>query len=250
VELSYDTAAGLVTVLINGTAVVSSQPLSFTPNVQYAGFHMNRPAEGGGKVDNFQVETPGAVLISDDFSSGQGPLHGRPAGGGAVTWIARAGAIVVDGHVVDSSAIGGVPFDPSALVDDSTAVVAADVDPSVSEWVAIGFTDLAREPFWAAGQIWVLLRPEGIYTVHSNGTTAPLSFGAIPGLSTNGFHQVELRYETATGLVTVLINDTAVVSSQPLSFTPDIQYAGFHMYRSAEGGGEVDNFQASATLIQ
>jgi len=255
VELSYDTAAGLVTVLINGTVVVSSQPLSFTPDVQYAGFHMFRAADGGGKVGNFQVSADSTVLISDDFSTvlgggGAVPLHGRSVDLGAVSWQARPGAVVASGHVTDSAAIGGVPFDPGALVGDSTAVVAADVDPSGSEWVGVGFTDLARKPFWAVGQIWVLLRPQGTYAVHADGTAVLLGSGTIPGAPTNGFHQVELRYETAGDLVTVLINGTAVVSSQALSFTPAIQYAGFHMYRSAEGGGEIDNFQASATLIQ
>ena len=238
VEVQYAISTNLATVLINGTAVVSSQSLPATPNVQYAGFHMNRSAEGGGKVDNFEVTLGSNVLASDSFTGG-GPLHGRSVDVGGVTWSAEPAAVLGGGRVIDSASIGGIPFDPSTLPGTPTVALTADVNPTSSDWVGVGFADAAASPYWSSGELWVLLQPNGNYIAYALGSQ--LATGTIPGTATNGFHQVEVRYATGSNQATILLNGTAVVSAQTLTSAPNISHAGFHMARA--GGAKIDNFE-------
>ena len=237
VDVRYDTGANTATVLINGTAVVSSQTLASTPDIQYAGFHMHKAAEFGGQIDNFQVTSAGNVVISDSFT-GNGVLNGRTAENGGVQWNTRDGAVISGGVLLDSAAIGGFPFEPSALPDTPTVTLSAEVDPFASDWAAVGFARAADQAYWSYGEFWVLVRPNGLYSIWVAGSQ--LSSGTIPGTAVNGYHHVELSYDTGVNTITVLLNGTAVVSSQSVPSMPDIRYAGFHMHTS--GGGKIDNF--------
>jgi len=197
------------------------------------------------ELDNFQVATisPAVdVLIADTFA-GNGPLHGRSAEVGSVTWSAQNGAVTYGGWVLDSAAIAGVPFDPTALPGRPTVAVAAGVDPYASVAVSVGFSSQAATAYQVAGQLFVRLKPDGTYAVFADGSLQPL--GTIPGSAVNGFHQVEVRYGTATGMGTVRINGTAVFS-QALTSVPDIQYAGFHVAGGSYGGTKIDDFRVLA----
>lgn len=190
---------------------------------------------------------PGNLHIADTFSSGGGPLHGRLTEIGEATWVARSGARVSSGKVIDSAAIGGVPFNPRTLPGNPIVEMSADVNPTNTGWNAVGFSSSDTRPFWAAGQLWVNLRPQGSYFVHGDGQV--LAQGTIPGSPTGGYHQIDIRFDTGSRLATVQLNGTQVLS-QILALMPNIQFAGFHMHQSAEFGGQVDNFQVADVTSQ
>ncbi len=246
VEVRYDSAASSGTILINGITVVSGASLGFTPGVQFAGFHMQKAREGGGKLDDFEVRklgSPDQVLISDSFT-GAGSLDGRTADVGGVSWSARRAAWTTGGRVVDLAAIGGVPVNPATLGSFPTLRVSADADPTSSEWVGVGLADQATGKYWAAGQLWALVRPAGTFEAYGGGVL--LASGTIPGTPSGAYHHIEVRYDTSTLQAVVLLNGIQVYSGT-LGSALGVSYAGFHMHGAAEGGGKVDNFAVAST---
>jgi serine protease len=247
VEIHYTPSTRLATFFLNGTQVVS-QVLASAPDIQYAGFHMYVAAEGGARLDNFEVQVPTAstpMVITDAFSGG-GPLNGRTAESGNAQWTARDAARVGGGRVQDSAAIAGVPFDPSTHPGERMLTLTADLDPFKSDWVGTGFASGPNQAYWSIGQLWVLVRPSGSYSVSANRTT--VATGTIPGTATNGYHHAEIQYNTQTRLATILLNGVQVFSGT-LASAPDIQYAGFHMHTAAEGGGKIDNFEVRSVAL-
>ena len=160
---------------------------------------------------------------------------------GGVAWNARPGAVVGNGWLVDSAAIGGIPFDLGSFPGASTTTISAQVDPLASGWVAIGFADSADGSYIQHGELWVLVRTNGKYVIWAVGSR--LQVGDIPGIAIEGFHRVELTYDPGANTATVRINGTAVMTSQPLPSTPDIHFAGFHMFKAGDGGSKIDNFE-------
>ncbi len=246
VEVRYRVERNETTVLINGVTVLADLDLGFTPDIQYAGLHLHGAAENGTKIDSFEVRrvsAPAAVLISDGFT-GSGALHGRLTDVGGVTWTARSGAVLSGGTVTDGAAIAGLPLALPSF--PGLLTLEADVAPAGSEWAGIGFANQPTTAYWSAGQLWVLLRPAGTYTVFANGTAIQLATGTIPGAPISGFHHVELRLDRAANTATVLLNGVTVLTGQPLGFTPAISHAGFHLYRANEAV-RLDNFEVVAT---
>jgi serine protease len=239
-KVQYTPSTRQAVVLINNVQVFS-QILAVAPDIRYAGFHMYQSA--GGRLDNFQVLSQGVAVISDTFS-GSGSVHGRPTPVGGVTWTAQPGAVLSADAVIDGGAIAGVPFNPSTLVGNPTVAVSADADPALSDWVGVGFADQATEPYWSNGKLWVLVRSNNGYSVFT--PAGQVANGTIPGAPINGFHRLLVRFTPSTLQATVSINGVQVYS-QTLTTAPDIRYAGFHMYRAAEGGGKLDNFEVTAT---
>mgnify|MGYP006202096397 CR=1 FL=1 len=85
------------------------------------------------------------------------------------------------------------------------------------------------------------ISPTGTYGARANGSV--ISSGAIPGVAVNGFHQVEIRYETASRRARFYINGTEV-GAQVLASPPDLSYAAFHVHG---GAGSIDDFQVLST---
>ncbi len=245
IEVRYDSAANTGTILINGVTVVSGAALGFTPDVQYAGFQMYRAAEGGGKLDDFLVSKASAPyqVISDSFT-GTGSLDGRSTDVGGVVWSAEAGAWTTGGRVVDRAAVGGVPVDPAMLGAYPTLRVSADANPTSSDWVGVGLANQATTAYWAAGQLWALVRSTGTFEAYGGGSL--LASGTIPGTPSGGFDHIEVRYDTVTLQAVVLVNGVQVYSGT-LGSALSVSYAGFHMQRAAEGAGKLDNFLVVST---
>lgn len=196
------------------------------------------------------VELAADTVVFDSFANPAGALNGRPVEVGGAVWDAGAGLITRFARLTTRStaSVGGVPFDPEDHPGQPIVRISADVDPTDSSWVGVGFSASPKTAYWDDGQIWVLVRPTGSYNIHSDGTSAPLGSGDIPGSALDGFHHLEILYDTQAKEVTVLINGTAVLTSQPLSFTPDIQYAGLHVLNGTQGKSRVDNFSVRAGM--
>jgi len=247
IEIQYATGTRLATVRINGTQVVS-QVLAAVPDIHHVGLHMYQSAEGGGKVDNFelrQLAPVAQVLIRDTFA-GRGALAGRTTELGSKVWSALRGGSVGSGFVQDSTAIAGVPFDLATLSGNRKVTLAVDVDPFATGWVGVGFANQPASAYWATGQLWVLLRPNDTWTATALG--AQVGSGTIPGTANGGFHHVEIEYITSTRAATVRINGVQVLS-QTLAAVPDIRYAGFHMHQPTSGGDKVDGFRLTSILM-
>lgn len=241
VEIEYDVATNRAAFRLNGVEV-HSQVLAAVPDIRFAGFEMRRAAEGGARLDDLQLTTARAVLLSDTFA-GKGSLDGRQAEVGGV-WSARRGAVVDGDRVVDSAAIGGVPFDLGGLAGDRVVVVRGDVDPTASGWVGLGFASEAAKAYWASGELWALLRESGTYSLHDG--NGPLASGAIPGPLAGGYHEMEIEYHTGSRRAVLRIDGSEVYSGI-LAAAPDIRFAGFHMHGA--GGGKLDDFEVQATVV-
>jgi hypothetical protein len=222
-------------------------PLAFT-GVDTFEYTIADRADGSGLTDNCTVSV--TVVPPDDrigvyydsFSGADGSfLDGRTTEVGGGAWEAGAGAILSNGTVttVDFDTVAGVPVTPTAT---SQLTIAADVDPTGSDWSGFGFASSATGGYGNAGEIWVGLAPAGTYWVHAFGTAVTLASGTIPGTATNGFHHVEIRYDARTRLVTVTLNGVEVVSSQELPAAPNIQFAGFHLRNGTPDVTRLDHF--------
>jgi hypothetical protein len=250
-KLQYDAGTERLDAWINDEHVVAGfnvASLRFTPDIRYAGFHLRNPSlsQRTMKLDDFAVTVGGEpgpqVAIQDGFTNRSpdrdpgDPLTGTVAEVGGTTWSALSGAI---------SQVGGVPFTPPAGVSS----VEADVVMAGSEWVGIGFSNRDRGGYWTHGQAWMLLRPGGGFTVFGNGTQQVLLRGRVqdylPNFNPAAWNRLRIDYDRARNAVSAWINGVLVVDQRALSFTPNIQHAGFHLYNLAtgtQGQMKLDNF--------
>jgi hypothetical protein len=134
--------------------------------------------------------------------------------------------------------------------------LSADVIPPTTanpgDWSALGFAKdsaaVSDSGFYSAnvGQIWMLLSKNGVYSmIASSGTT--LATGSAPLYNSSGFNHLELDYDPATHVTSGRINGVSVLSGfdlDTISFTPAIDEAGFHLFRST--GSAADNFLLSS----
>jgi hypothetical protein len=211
-----------------------------------------------------------AVLISDTFTPGDGTgtiggsVNGQNTEIGGVAWSGRnvweysgSGTLVVD----DFGASGGpntriisVPVSIGGPV-----TLSADVIPPTTanpgDWSALGFAKnsaaVTDSGFYSVnvGQIWMLLTKSGDYSmVASNGNT--LATGPAPIYNASGFNHLELDYDPATHITSGRINGISVVSGfdlDTISFTPFINEAGVHLFRST--GSAADNLLLTSVAV-
>lgn len=242
VDVRYRRSDRLATVRINGVQVVS-QTLAADPNVTHVGFHMYNAAEGGAKLDDFDLRVLGSAtpILRDTFTA-KGGLDGRVAEVGGATWTALRGARLINNEIRDSTAAAGVPFDVASLPGTPTVKLNAKVRTygSNSGWNAVGFANAPAKPYWAGGELWVAFDKLGGYWMED--PSGVLVSGSVPGVPTGDFHAVEITYDTGAGTATVSINGVQVFSGAVA--TPNILYAGFHLH-TPTGADQIDDFEVS-----
>jgi hypothetical protein len=192
------------------------------------------------------------VDISDTFTgvTAGNAVNNRVTEVGNKTWSCNTNSVFGPGCITTQSstgsAVGGIPFDPDDYNGDPICTVSGDVNPYGSSWNAIGFNLSASGGYWSHGQVWILLRPAGTYVIHSDGTNYPLGSGSIPSYVSDTYNNVLVQYDPSNNKAAVWLNGTQVLSPTTLSFTPDIQYAGFHNYKGTQDSSNIDNFEVNA----
>lgn len=110
-------------------------------------------------------------------------------------------------------------------------------------WLAVGLSSSTQYQF--SSGVFVLLHSQGQVqlVVNNGGTLSSLISISVADLSVA--HHLKLTYDTSTNKVTAWIDSTRIgAASYTLSFTPDINYAGFSNY-NALPGGTIDNFSVT-----
>lgn len=186
------------------------------------------------------------ALITDFFNNdppnrelGDG-LNGLPVEVGGRTWNAVSGLGFAFGEITNlntfASQVGGVPFDPDDHPTRRFATVEAKINPSQSEWIGLGFSRSARGHYWADGQIWAFLRPNGRLKVAAQGTQHTL-YDGFPGAQAGANH-LKLEYDRSANSVRAWLNGVTIPMANPdldsRGFIPNIEFAGFHGFK---GGG-------------
>jgi len=107
------------------------------------------------------------MVASDTFTgvAARAPLSGRVTEVGSLTWNSNN---MVGGTGYHVTGVTGT--NPTATVSyvptgGETAIAEADVNPNGSNWVAVGFTNHAGWGWWADGQVWAMIKSNGI--IHS-----------------------------------------------------------------------------------
>jgi hypothetical protein len=209
------------------------------------------------------------VIISDAFTNKSpfrdigDPLNGTYTEAGSRRWEANPQVVFGINHIKvanpapDVSYNGGFPFTIPANMP--IASVEADVDVRGSEWIAVGFSLSAKGGYWAHGQVFMLLHPNGQAEVFANGTRNPgsrLGGKLAPVFYYAGYNRLKVEYDSAAKTVSAWVNGAAILNRHYLNipgFTPNIQYAGFHIWNDNNAATsplmKIDNFKASAQPV-
>jgi hypothetical protein len=218
--------------------------------------------------DDFSV----VVFAGNPRSSGS-PINGTDTTTGGRTWDASPAAVFAadaplttqghlsNGSVSQSAIIGGIPFDPEDNTFHKRISVEADLNPAElpgNAWLGLGFSQSAQGGYWSHGQVWALLRANGVLKVFANGTSIVLgSFSAPAPAFVSGSNHLKLEYSRSTGQVRLWLNDWEQTLAQPnvhdAGFIPNIEYVGFHAQNpgnwSTAGALEIDNFAVEAGTV-
>ncbi|MEM9596394.1 MAG: hypothetical protein AAGD06_19140 [Acidobacteriota bacterium] len=208
------------------------------------------PAHGASGWSDTFTNSPPQRTVGD-------PLHGLAAEKGGVTWRATSGAIFGSGTVVDSGPerfhVGGLPFDPASELAGSRATLTGSFDLSGASWVAIGFTSSPELPLWAAGEVWLLLRPNGSFVVRAGGDQHTVTSGMSLDFHPQASNQLSLTYDLAANSVSASVNSHVVLqdgSLDALPYSPSVSHAGFQLQRTvggAAGAMAVDHLDLDVT---
>ncbi|MCB1032623.1 MAG: carbohydrate-binding protein, partial [Acidobacteria bacterium] len=207
------------------------------------------------------------------------PLNGTATEQGERIWTATADAVFGGGsgggyltHPAvpageTRQVVGGVSYDPADFPGQPVLTLGGDVMISGEGWVAMGFSSSATGSYFTPGgdgQAWMLVRENGHYTVHAEGSGlhAPILDGVASDFQVNGFNRLELEYDAASGMVSAWVNSQQVVfrswlppdatGSGTFADRIDIRYAGFQMNLTNGGAAErmkIDGFQVEAGTV-
>jgi probable HAF family extracellular repeat protein len=215
-------------------------------------------AQGLGTI----IDDDELAIISDSFTNRTpdrdvgDPLHGTPTEFGNRTWDANPWVVfgnnVITNIGTSDSHIGGVPFKPIVHPDSAIAKVEAKVKVAGSEWVGLGFASAAQGGYWGIGQVWFLLKKNGLTEIWANGTQHYLGGPQAPVFYPTGFNKMKVEYDAQANTFSAWVNDVKLLDRYDLDlkgFKPKITHAGFHMYNGSlhtQDQMVIDDFKVGA----
>jgi hypothetical protein len=227
-------------------------------------------AQGLGTI----IDDDERTVISDAFTNRSpdrevgDPLHGTATELGNRNWEANLsvvfGANVITNTSTSNSHVAGVKFDSTDYAANPIAIVEALVKVAGSEWIGVGFSRSATGGYWGHGQVWILLKKNGLTEIWANGTQHYLGGPQAPVFYPTGFNKMKVEYDAHSNTFSAWVNDVKLLDLYDLNlkgFKPLITHAGFHMYNGSlgtQGQMKVDNFsvrvrgarQSGSTLIK
>ncbi|MFA6959718.1 MAG: hypothetical protein WC205_03085 [Opitutaceae bacterium] len=192
-------------------------------------------------------------------------------GTGFVSGKFAAGGVIVapdNGSIYTASVDSRISIpQPTTKITTVSADIIAGNNPN-GGWQAVGFLSSATPPasnVWFGSTdavLWVYIRPNGGWVVHTNGTTALLKSGTVSGFSPTRTYTLGLSYDPATGKARVFLRsgatETSLVSENGgwfmsgLPANSSMEAAGFHFnitkdVSSVDNLMTLDNFLVTAT---
>ncbi len=248
VRLQYDRVTNRVRLWLNRVEVELDHPdldvFGFVPSIQVAGFqgHFQGAGQksGGAEILGFSVEL-GEEDLADSFTTGVAPrlvgapLDGVPVEVGGVTWSATSSVCFGKESLTNADSASepraGVPFNPAEHPGYRTAAVEAVTQPDgAGGWFGIGFASVPTGAFWNSGQVWLMLRPDGVVQVMADGAAHTLFNAPVnPTLPA----RLKLEYDRLTNGVRAWVNSTELELTASLGefgYTPAITHAAFHRF--------------------
>lgn len=150
------------------------------------------------------------------------------------------GAVRMDPRGADKSSFVFVPI-PNAAVLQLEATVNPGNSPDTN-WAAIGFSASATQGLWAAGTLWVSLRPWGDYEIYLAGVGVCLTKGSAPRFVPNGGNHLKIAYDSSAKVANVWINGVKVLDDAELGdYTPRNNFAGVGFLKTVTAS--VDDFK-------
>ncbi|MBP1990518.1 S-layer homology domain-containing protein [Paenibacillus eucommiae] len=263
-KLQYNAAEQTVSAWINGINVADehdwSEITGFTPDIRFAGFMISSATANQQAIGHLIVRGTAAVepelpvTISDSLSTQDGAravgsrLVGQQTEIGGREWEGSTTLVFGenggDSFVTTSNnanQLAGVPYIPAG----EKTIIEADVRPAGSDWTAVGFSK-GTDGYWADGQLWILLQPNGHYAIKVK-TSHQLAAGEAPLYDSDGFTKLKIQYNTVAKEVSVWVNGVEVLHQYDASgiegFVPKIEYAGFMMASATANTQAVKNFR-------
>jgi hypothetical protein len=187
---------------------------------------------------------PGEVMILDTFTfSGSDRQSGLPLNGvlaevGAA-WEATGNVVFdPDQHATaDASgtyAAAGIAVNPGQNNVHRRLVLEAKVDPSQSDYIALGFNSSPTANAWDDRQLQLTLRSNGKVIFRAQDVVIHQS-DPHPAFITGGLNQLNLEYDRISNTARAWLNGIELdpnFETWPDGFVPTIDYVGFHAYPS------------------
>ncbi|MHC4445516.1 MAG: hypothetical protein ACYTF1_01460 [Planctomycetota bacterium] len=210
---------------------------------------------------------PTGTVIEDTFANaspdrdpgdplvGTAPEYIAPALG-SLTWDGLTSAIFTsDGSITNQDLTtprASVPLGPAWSGVQPIALQArlnvGPNPPGDHDWVSLGFMSGTSTVF-ADGEVWMLIRRDGRYTIFANGTANSLAQDQITVYNQDLYKQTSIQYNPTNNTVSAWINCIQVLADYDLDgiYDPSITHVGVTCFRSGEhlpaDSLQVDNFK-------
>ena len=253
----YDEFDGLLASTQNGPSVA---PLTadwghfqkvVIPNINLSGnlsgsrFLRLAHLDGLINVDRMTLRPTVETITSDAFAGHQpgAILNGTQTDDGTKIWRSSGDAVfAAPGFITSASTTGPNGFLPFRLSETGGKAVLLEADLNLNtsnsnDWLSLGFHTIPGGVWGGNGEIWLLVRRDGRYTVLAETTTYNLANGQLnlSPLEVAAPKRAVLKYHPGNRKVSAWINGKLILDEQPLpaGFSPVINHAGF----TAHGGG-------------
>ncbi len=118
-----------------------------------------------------------------------------------------------------------------------------------NNWFSMGFQKAINQPPITnnSGQLWLIIRTNGNYSIFANGTIYTLATGAVPAFNATGFNLASIQYIPSTNQVSVQLNGVTVLNNynlNGLNFTPTINSVVFWMNGSLDTSASNPGFDS------
>lgn len=218
-------------------------------------------------IDWIRVADASSHVFHDSFANlapARDPgdlLNATPTEVGALNWIGgnavRLGTNQVTHDGTGGNGIAGLPIAYTGAPEAGHYLlgIAADVDPTGTQWVGLGLSQMATGDLPFVGQVWLRLYPSGVLEAWANGVGTRLAnlAGNAYGFRAGQTNRLELEYDENGGhWVSARANGVPVVTRFNLDSIPFVPapragdtrlFAGFQMKEPASAGGaKIDNF--------
>jgi hypothetical protein len=198
------------------------------------------------------------VIVSDTFTldgvnrTAGAQLNGLPPEVGTGTWVATPDAVFTSAGAITTSTDGGSPSAEIAIptLTSSITTVQADLVTNTSGWEGVGFQSSPSTSNVFTPSMLAILYSSGAVQLFDYAGSTFTQVGntySVPSYVSTDPYTLAVQYNPNTQLATVLLDGTAVLSSESITVSGPIASAGFFGNGiGTAGDATIDNFEVSA----